>query len=264
MVLPGADKIRKVWHQEQWFYSVVDIIAFLTESENPRRYWSDLKRRVSSEGFDEVYAKCVRLKLLAVDGKRHLTDTANRETIFRIVQSVPSPRAEPLKLWLAEAGEQRLQTIEQNYLTVDAEYLIKNVNINRLNIKCNKMQYTEKAREKQSKEDAKRFKKRRENDLQKIYGITLEEYDQRWASQKGLCAICGNPETRLDHRSGKPKALVVDHNHDTHKVRALLCHSCNLMIGHAKESVERLTKGAVYLNHYNNENMLQTDQENNS
>lgn len=133
MILPGADKIRKVWHQEQWFYSVVDIIAFLTESENPRRYWSDLKRRVSFEGFEEVYARCARLKMLAADGKQHLTDTANRETIFRIVQSVPSPRAEPLKLWRAESGEQRLQTIEQNYLTVDGQQLKRATSVDGVN-----------------------------------------------------------------------------------------------------------------------------------
>ncbi len=121
LILPGADKIRKVWHQEQWFYSVVDIIAFLTESENPGRYWSDLKRRVSSEGFEEVYAQCVRLKMPAPDGKQRLTDAADRETIFRIVQSVPSPKAEPLKLWLAEAGEQRLQTLERTQVDIEAE-----------------------------------------------------------------------------------------------------------------------------------------------
>jgi DNA-damage-inducible protein D len=121
MVLPGADKIRKVWHQEQWFYSVVDIIAFLTESKNPQRYWSDLKRRVSSEGFEQLYEKCVRLKMPSSDGKAYLTDAADRETIFRIVQSVPSPRAEPLKCWLAEAGEQRLQTLERTQVDIEAE-----------------------------------------------------------------------------------------------------------------------------------------------
>lgn len=113
--------IRKVWYDERWFYSIIDIIAYLTESQNPNRYWSDVKRKLVSEGYDQVYEKIVRLKMPAPDGKQRLTDVADRETIFRIVQSVPSPKAEPLKLWLAESGEQRLQTIEQTQVDIEAE-----------------------------------------------------------------------------------------------------------------------------------------------
>lgn len=123
MSLPGAPNIRKEWHKDEWYYSVVDIIAYLTESDNPRRYWSDLKRRVSSEGFSQVYANCVQLKMPAADGKSYLTDTANRETILRIVQSIPSStqRVEDFKLWLAQSGEQRLQTIERTQIDIEAE-----------------------------------------------------------------------------------------------------------------------------------------------
>ena len=120
---PGAPNIRKEWQNGEWYYSVVDIVAYLTESDNPRRYWSDVKRRVASEGFAQVYANCVRLKLTAPDGKSYLTDTANRETVLRIVQSIPSTkqRGEDMKLWLAESGEQRLETIERTQIDIEAE-----------------------------------------------------------------------------------------------------------------------------------------------
>lgn len=128
-VLPGGENIRWMIHQGEKFYSLVDIIAFLTENEgqkrykNPQRYWSDLKRRALSEDYAQVYAKIVRLKLPSSDGKAYLTDTANRETVLRIVQSVPSStqKAEDIKLWLAESGEQRLQTFEQTQIDIEAE-----------------------------------------------------------------------------------------------------------------------------------------------
>jgi len=96
-------EIRKAIYQDEWYFSITDIIEVLTGSANPRRYWSDLKSKlIKNEGFSQLYEKIVQLKLMAPDGKLRETDTANTETIFRIIQSVPSPKAEPFKRWLAK------------------------------------------------------------------------------------------------------------------------------------------------------------------
>jgi hypothetical protein len=104
--------IRRAWHEGRWFFSVVDVVGLLSASAEPRRYWSDLKRRVRDEGFREVYAKCVQLKLPSPDGKLRQTDTADAQTLLRIVQSIPSPAAEKVKQWLATVGTERLEEIE--------------------------------------------------------------------------------------------------------------------------------------------------------
>ena len=95
-------KVRTAWNEEteDWYFSVIDVIEILTESENPRRYWSDLKIKLSTEG-SELYENIVQLKLLAADGKMRLTDVLDTKGILRLVQSVPSPKAEPFKMWLA-------------------------------------------------------------------------------------------------------------------------------------------------------------------
>lgn len=108
-----GNNIRREILRSEWYFSIIDIIAVLTDSENPRRYWSDLKHKLSeNEGFFEVYDKIVQLKMMAPDGKMRETDTANTETIFRIIQSIPSPKAEPFKRWLAKVGYERIQEIE--------------------------------------------------------------------------------------------------------------------------------------------------------
>ncbi len=114
-------KIRVVWDEaeEKYYFSVVDVIAALTESSVAKRYWTDLKRRLKAEGADEVYAKIVQLKMPAADGKKYATDAADLEQILRIVQSIPSKKAEPLKRWLAEVGSQRIQQM------IDPEFAIQ-------------------------------------------------------------------------------------------------------------------------------------------
>ena len=101
--------IRSVWNpdEEQWYYSVIDVIAALTDSSDPRNYWKVLKSRLKKEG-NETVTNCNRLKLQAADGKMRLTDVANTEELLRIIQSVPSPKAEPFKLWLAQTGADHL------------------------------------------------------------------------------------------------------------------------------------------------------------
>lgn len=104
--------VRTAWNEEaeDWFFSVIDVIEILTESENPRRYWSDLKIKLSTEG-SELYDDIVQLKLPAADGKMRLTDVLDTKGILRLVQSVPSPKAEPFKMWLAKVGSDRLDEI---------------------------------------------------------------------------------------------------------------------------------------------------------
>lgn len=101
-------KIRRIWHDEEWWFSVVDVVGALTDSDNPRNYWNMLKVREKESGV-ELYTICVQLKLIAEDGKLRETDCANLEGIFRIIQSIPSPKAEPFKLWLAKVGYQRIE-----------------------------------------------------------------------------------------------------------------------------------------------------------
>ena len=109
------DNIRYVWHkqEEDFYFSVVDVVGVLTGSEKPRRYWSDLKHKLKSEGSCETYEKIVQLKMPAADGKMRMTDVANMEQLLRIIQSIPSPKAEPFKQWLAQVGKERLdETID--------------------------------------------------------------------------------------------------------------------------------------------------------
>jgi hypothetical protein len=106
-------KIRRILHNGEWYFSIIDIVEVLTSSPNPRRYWSDLKiQLIDKEGFHQLYGKIVQLKLESSDGKKYFTDTANTETVFRIIQSIPSPKAEPFKRWLAQVGYERIQEIE--------------------------------------------------------------------------------------------------------------------------------------------------------
>ncbi len=106
-------KIRRILHNGEWYFSIIDIIRVLTESSDPNRYWPELKKKLLvDEGFSQLLGKIEQLKMESSDGKKYLTDTANTETIFRIIQSIPSPRAEPFKRWLAQVGYERIQEIE--------------------------------------------------------------------------------------------------------------------------------------------------------
>lgn len=104
--------IRRVWHKNEWWFSIIDVVGVLSQSTNSRRYWSDLKIKIEKEGVDELYDKIVQLKLVAADGKYYASDCANAETLFRIIQSIPSPKAEPFKRWLAKVGYERIQEID--------------------------------------------------------------------------------------------------------------------------------------------------------
>lgn len=115
----GNDKIRAVWddEQEKWYFSVVDVVAVLTESPNPQTYWRVLKKRLKDEG-NETVTNCNGLKMPAADGKMRLTDVADTEQLLRIIQSVPSPKAEPFKMWLAKVGTARLDQMQNPELSI--------------------------------------------------------------------------------------------------------------------------------------------------
>jgi len=113
-------RVRVHWdtEKEKWYFSIIDVIGVLTESENPRKYWSVLKTRLKKEG-SEVATNCSRLKLLAIDGKMRLTDVADTEQLLRLIQSIPSPKAEPFKVWLAKVGYERIEETEDPELAFD-------------------------------------------------------------------------------------------------------------------------------------------------
>lgn len=115
----GNDKIRAVWDEEQekWYFSVVDVVAVLTESPNPQTYWRVLKKRLKDEG-NETVTNCNGFKMPAADGKMRLTDVADTEQLLRIIQSVPSPKAEPFKTWLAKVGAERLDQMQDPELSI--------------------------------------------------------------------------------------------------------------------------------------------------
>lgn len=117
-----GSEIRSIWdsEKEDYYFSVVDIISALTESNNPRNYWNTLKRRMTEEEKSELYAKCVQLKMKSQkDGKSYLTDTLDTQGILRLIESIPSPKAEPFKLWLAQMGKERIDEVFDPELAVN-------------------------------------------------------------------------------------------------------------------------------------------------
>ena len=112
-------KIRTAWdaYNEEWYFSIVDVIAVLTESTNPPMYWRKLKQRLKAEG-NETVTNCHGLKMIAADGKKRMTDVADTEQLLRLIQAIPSPKAEPFKLWLAQVGRERIEE------TIDPEIAI--------------------------------------------------------------------------------------------------------------------------------------------
>lgn len=119
LVLFENNKIRRQEYKGEWYYSIVDIIEVLSESVNPRDYWYRLKKRMEEEELSELSTNCRRLKMTAKDGRMRETDCANRETIFRLIQSIPSPKAEPFKLWFARLAEERIQEVINPELAFD-------------------------------------------------------------------------------------------------------------------------------------------------
>ncbi|MCZ7400799.1 MAG: Bro-N domain-containing protein [Candidatus Methanoperedens sp.] len=119
LVVFEGTKIRRIWHDEQWFFSVVDVVRVLTDSADPKDYWYRLKKREADSSGIELSTFCRQLKLPSSDGKKYETDSANTESMFRIIQSIPSKKAEPFKRWLAKVGYERIQEIENPEMAQD-------------------------------------------------------------------------------------------------------------------------------------------------
>ncbi len=111
-------QIRKILHEGEWWFSIIDVVEVLVGGDRPRKYWNDLKKKLAAEGYSELSEKIGQLKMAAPDGKQRLTDCANTETLFRVIQSIPSPKVEPLKRWLAKVGKERLDEIENPELAM--------------------------------------------------------------------------------------------------------------------------------------------------
>ena len=120
IVLFNDKQIRRVWNEEkeEWFFSIIDVIAILTESANPRKYWSVLKTRLKQEG-SQLATNCSQLKMKSSDGKYYLTDVGDTKSILRLIQSIPSPKAEPFKLWLAKVGNDRIDELADPQKAID-------------------------------------------------------------------------------------------------------------------------------------------------
>jgi hypothetical protein len=119
LVLFRGKQIRQVCHNDEWFFSIADVMGAISESANPRRYWSDLKKKLTEkEGFDELYDEIVQLPFEADDGKTYQSDACNTQTLFRIIQSMTSPKAEPFKKWLAKVGYERIQEIQDPEIAI--------------------------------------------------------------------------------------------------------------------------------------------------
>ncbi len=119
LALFEGKQVRKTFYKNDWWFSIIDVIFVLTDSDRPRKYWSDLKTKINNEGYGQLSENIGQLKLIASDGKKYLSDCANTQTLLRIIQTIPSPKAEPFKQWLAQVGHERIQEIENPELAMD-------------------------------------------------------------------------------------------------------------------------------------------------
>lgn len=174
-----SKKIRVHWdnESEKWYFSVIDIIKTLTESNNPRRYWSDLKRKLTKEGFRQLYEIIVQLKLKASDGKKYTTDCADTEGLLRIIQSIPSPKAEPFKIWLAKVGYDRIEETEDPEKAFDRAmetYLKKGYSRNWINQRLKSVEVRQELTDEWDKRDMKEGLE---------YAILTNEITKAWADR---------------------------------------------------------------------------------
>ncbi len=119
IILFQEKQIRRVWHAEEWWFSIIDVIEVLTGTNRSRKYWSDLKKKLLTEGYFQLSENIGQLKMMSPDGKNYKTDAANTRTILRLIMSIPSPKAEPFKQWLSQVGQERLEEIENPELGIE-------------------------------------------------------------------------------------------------------------------------------------------------
>ncbi len=119
IILFQEKQVRRLWYHEQWFFSIIDVVGIFSESKDPQRYWSVLKSRLKKQEGLDVTTICSKLKMAGLDGKNYPTDCANTEGVLRLIMSVPSPNAEPFKLWMAKVGQERIDEIENPELGIE-------------------------------------------------------------------------------------------------------------------------------------------------
>ena len=169
-------QVRVTWddHVEKWYFSVIDIIEILTDSNNSRRYWSDLKIKLKQEG-SQLYEKIVQLKMKASDGKMRMTDAADTEQILRLIQSIPSPKAEPFKTWLAKVGYERIEETEDPEIAFDRAmetYLKKGYSTNWINQRLKSIEVRKELTDEWEKRGVKKGQE---------YAILTDEITKAWA-----------------------------------------------------------------------------------
>ncbi|MCG9969358.1 hypothetical protein L9W92_15170 [Pelotomaculum terephthalicicum JT] len=171
-------RVRVLWDEEQgkWYFSIIDVIAILTESENPRHYWTVLKGRLKNEG-NETVTNCERLKMVAPDGKMRMTDVADTEQLLRLIQSIPSKKAEPFKLWLARVGSERIDETADPEIAIDRAletYLKKGYSRNWINQRLKTIEVR--------KELTDEWEKRGVND-KRDFAILTDEITRAWSGK---------------------------------------------------------------------------------
>ena len=169
-------QIRTIWddEQEKWYFSIVDIVGVLTESPNPRKYWSVLKSRLKKEG-SQLTTNCSQLKMLSSDGKYYKTDVADTEQLFRLIQSIPSPKAEPFKLWLAKVGRERIDEIEDPEIGIDRlmeTYLRKGYSTSWINQRLKSIEFRKELTDEWEKRGVKKGQE---------YAILTDEITKAWS-----------------------------------------------------------------------------------
>ena len=192
-----SQEIRSAWNEdeEEWYFSVVDVVGVLTESQDGRKYWNKLKQRLKYEG-NETVTNCHQLKLKAADGKMRLTDVATTEQILRIVQSIPSKKAEPFKLWLAQVGSERIDEIIDPELTLDRAletYLKKGYDRNWVNQRLQTIQVRKGLTDEWERRGVEKGKE---------YAILTDEITRAWSgmtTQGSQRPQKGEPSRQHDH-----------------------------------------------------------------
>lgn len=219
-------QIRRFYNEDEetWYFSIIDVIEILTDTSIPRRYWSDLKGKLKSEG-SEVYEKIVQLKMTAPDGKQRETDCFSTEDLLRVIQSIPSPKAEPFKLWLAKVGYERIEETEDPELAFDRAmktYLRKGYSKEWINQRLKSIEVrkelTDEWRERQMKEGqeyailtdeiTKAWADRSVRDYKKFKGLKKENLRDNMTNLELVLNMLAEASTTEISRKQKPKGLV--------------------------------------------------------
>ena len=176
LVVFQGKNIRRIWHNNEWHFSIVDVVGVLTESSIPKRYWSDLKIKLKEEGF-ESYDKIVQLKFKSSDNKLYNTDCLSTEDLLRVIQSIPSPKAEPFKIWLAELGNERINETQDPELAIDRamqNYLRKGYSKSWINQRLKSIEVRKELTDEWEERGVKKGKE---------YAILTDEITKAWAGK---------------------------------------------------------------------------------